>query len=273
MLNHHDSFYDLFFDNSLFPFNSEIEASPSLSSIVYNYLNQEQPEMLAPQRDRSLVTIPRIRDPSFQIFSPNTTRVSNFSLSFLNRGSMVKKYGKPFIITVKKMVREGLFFLPRIGNIYKKVLDAYVVSIGRGSSILIKKFISCLPKASALLRFSKKEIINEFDNYKDVLFCKIALDLYDDYYAIESISKEDEVDSMKMFYKAATAFYSAISPFILSQIQMEIATMSLKFYECIEQKKYIEMSKSDFISRYHKLRNEMLNLYGGYEMSNKSFIQ
>ena len=142
-----------------------------------------------------------------------------------------------------------------------------------GSNILIKKFISCLPKAGAILRFSKKEIINEFDNYRDVLFCKIALDLYDDYYAIESICKEDEVDNMKLFYKAATAFYSAISPFILSQIQMEIATMSLKFYECIEQKKYIEMFKSDFISRYRKLRNEMLNLYGGYELSNKSFIQ
>ena len=270
MLIHHDSFESLVFEDPLFPFSSELEVPPSLGSIIYN---QEQPEMLAPQRDRSLVTIPRIRDPSFQIFSPNPTRVSNFSLSFLNRGSMVKKYGKPFIITVKKMVREGLFFLPRIGNIYKKVLDAYVVSIGRGSNILIKKFISCLPKAGAILRFSKKEIINEFDNYRDVLFCKIALDLYDDYYAIESICKEDEVDSMKLFYKAATAFYSAISPFILSQIQMEIATMSLKFYECIEQKKYIEMFKSDFISRYRKLRNEMLNLYGGYELSNKSFIQ
>ena len=64
MLNHHDSFESLYFEDPLLPFSSELEVPPSIGSIIYN---QEQPEMLAPQRDRSLVTIPRIRDPSFQI--------------------------------------------------------------------------------------------------------------------------------------------------------------------------------------------------------------
>ena len=264
---------------SNFLLNSNIPSVPNSSNRTTRNLTNSRTHLTSHpatpvivQRVQNRSTVPRFQVPSLS-FSPNIFRVSEYSMAFLNRSSMAKRYGHSFIICVKKMVRKGLFFVSRVGNIYKKFMDAYMIYNEKSTKVLVTKFMSCLPKLKTINDIILKNKLNDYDYYRDVLFFKIALDLYDDFATNKEPNSFDLVKPKICLNKIAKKFYEMMAPAILEHIKAEIASLSLSFYQNKEHKKLLEYSQDEFVIRYNEFLNEQRNLFGAIELTNNSFVQ
>jgi hypothetical protein len=99
-----------------------------------------------------------------------------------------QKYGKLVFITYRKLYENNLVFFTLLNeSIYRKITDTYfnlILKEEKNISLLFKNtktFISCLPKLNKILKICKKVDLNDKKIFKEALFFKICLDIYEDY--------------------------------------------------------------------------------------------
>jgi len=209
----------------------------------------------------------------------------------LKKKRIKKKFGKLLIESIMKLIKNNFLNIVKMKSLYKLIFVSYMYF--REKKYYVKKFIKCLPNLNVIKYIIGKynnskmqpknnensnNIINVNNNsfeklfYKDILFIKMILDIYDDF--LNNNTYFEDIKFIKNYFLISINFYKEINNEIFDKIKVDIFNKyKIDFYKMKNKVNYNSMDKDDYIEYLEEKQNNYINLIGGINDNNNLFIQ
>lgn len=187
-----------------------------------------------------------------------------------NKCGKIKKYfGRFFMETIINLYKNKLLTIFRTKSGYKHLLLLYQYYLNKRNLNKDEEFLKCFPslKKLSILFEQNNENFNDKKNFKNLLFIKIYIDLYDNYIKDNSINYQKR----KLFFKLSINYYKKISSKNYDEIKWNIVSMNLHFYTIKAHQFYLEMNEKKYIEYFSDKFLKLKNLIGGFPNMNNLF--
>jgi hypothetical protein len=196
-------------------------------------------------------------------------------LEILSNIKIQKKYGILFVNTLKNLLQKNIFLYYKfhIYLLYNQFCYSYLHLKEKYKESKYIIFFECLPKFKNIIFVMNKikKNFNDKNNFKEIFFIKIMLDLYDDH--LNNFDFDADKILINEFYLTSILFYNLLSEENLKKIYQIIKKLDIEFYSLKNNKKYSQMNLIEYQDYFIKNKKIYENLIGGINKKEGLFIQ